>query len=421
MIAEGDPKALGFDPDRLARFRPWMQRWVDQGKFPGAQVMIARHGQIAYCDHVGQMDREGGRDWSRDTIARIYSMTKPITSVGLLMLWEDAKCHLDTPVDEFMPEFKDRQMLIPGAERIDQVEPVKTRMTLHHLLTHTSGLTYGFNDDVLAKGMEEARINFSPRRPAGADGLQISDAPDSLADMIKHLSDLPLGFDPGSRWNYSVSTDVLGRVIEVISGQRLDRYLTENILAPLGMTDTFFEVPDTKKDRFASCYVKMPDDPLTLLDPGQTSAFGQGKVAIHSGGGGLLSTIDDYMKFADMLRRKGAFDGGRLIAPRTAELMATNALPGDLASMGQPVFSEVSFDGVGFGLGVSVTINDGLAKTACSVGDYGWGGMASTMFWVDPLLDMVTIFFTQLVPSSSYPNRKELRALTYSSLIDPDR
>ena len=328
MTAEGDPANLGFDPDRLARFRPWMQRWVDQGKFPGAQVMVARHGQIAYCDQVGQMDREGGRDWSRDTIARIYSMTKPITSVGLLMLWEDAKCHLDTPVEDFLPEFKDMQMLVPGATRIDQVEPAKTRMTLHHLLTHTSGLTYGFNEDVLAKAMEDARISFAPRRPAGADGMALSQSSETLADMTKHLAELPLGFDPGARWNYSVSTDVLGRVIEVISGQSLGQYLSENILAPLGMADTGFEVPNAKIDRFASCYVKMPDDPLTLLDPGQTSAFGEGKIAIESGGGGLLSTIDDYMKFAEMLRRKGAFDGGRLIAPRTAELMATNALPG---------------------------------------------------------------------------------------------
>ena len=414
-----DPSKLGFDPDRLARFRPWMQGWVDQGKFPSAQVMIARHGQVAYTDCVGQMDREEGRPWARDTIARIYSMTKPITSLGLLMLWEEAKCHLDTPVDEFIPEFRDCMVLVPGATRIDEVRRAETRMTLHHLLTHTSGLTYGFNEGVLSQAMMDQGINFSPRRPSTPGPVDVGDGVETLADMVKILADLPLAFDPGARWNYSVSTDVVGRVIEVISGKPLDQYLTERILDPLGMTDTGFAVPKTKLGRVASCYVKMPDDPLTLLDPGRQTTFTEGNVKIHSGGGGLLSTIDDYLKFADMLRRKGAFDGGRLVAPRTAELMATNALPGDLASMGQPVFSEVSFDGVGFGLGVSVTVTPGLAKTACSMGDYGWGGMASTMFWVDPVMDMVTIFFTQLVPSSSYPNRKELRALTYAALTDP--
>ena len=401
-----DPAKLGFDPDRLDRIRPWMQRWVDQGKFPGAQTLIARHGQIAYCDQVGMRDIAGARPWQRDTIARIYSMTKPVTSVAFLMLFEDAQLHLDTPVDEIIPEFRDRQVLIEGATSIDQTRPAETRMTVHHLLTHTSGLTYSFNEGVLATEMLERKLDFSVKEG-------------DLANTVGRLAELPLAFDPGSRWNYGVSTDIVGRIVEVVSGKRLDRFFAERIFAPLGMTDTAFEVPDTKADRFANCYVKTDEDPLRLMDPGQGSAFGAGKVRQHSGGGGLTSTIDDYLRFADMLRCEGAVGSERLLAPRTVELMATNALRGDLASMGQPVFSEVSFDGVGFGLGVSVTIAPGLAKTACNLGDFGWGGMASTMFWVDPVYDMVTIFFTQLVPSSSYPNRKELRAMAYSSLTDP--
>lgn len=404
--ATTDPAALGFCPDRLARIRPWMQGWVDQGKFPGAQTLIARRGQVVYQDQVGLRDIEGGKAWERDTIARIYSMTKPITSAALLMLYEDALVHLDTPVDEFIPEFKDRQVLIEGATSIDQTRPADTRMTLHHLLTHTSGLNYSFNEGPLAAEMVERKLDFSVKEG-------------DLADTVSRLADLPLAFDPGARWNYGVSTDIVGRIVEIVSGKRLDEFFAERIFAPLGMTDTAFEVSDDRVDRFASCYVKTDDDPLRLMDPGQGTAYGAGKVRQHSGGGGLTSTIDDYLRFAEMLRRKGELDGQRLLAPRTVELMSTNALRGDLASMGQPVFSEVSFDGIGFGLGVSVTIEPGLTKTACNQGDYGWGGMASTVFWVDPVYDMVAIFFTQLVPSSSYPNRKELRALAYSSLVDP--
>ncbi|MEM9139032.1 MAG: serine hydrolase domain-containing protein [Pseudomonadota bacterium] len=419
MSAEADPTKLGFDADRLARLQPWMQRWVDQGKFPGAQCVIARHGQRVWSGQAGLMDREAGKAWADDTIVRIYSMTKPVTSVALLMLVEDALCHLDTPLDDILPELADMHVLIPDAERIDQVEPASTRLTMHHLLNHTSGFTYGFNEGLLPQAMNDARVSFSPSRPADGNPMGVGGGRESLADMIKLLSDLPLQFQPGTRWNYGVSTDVLGRVVEVISGKPLDVFFRERILEPLGMHDTAFEVPQTKSDRFASCYVTMPDDPLTLMDPGSTSAFGEGNVSILSGGGGLLAPIADYLKFAEMLRGKGALGDVRLLAPRTVEIMATNSLPGDLASMGQPVFAEVAFDGVGFGLGVSVTVDAGLAKTMSSVGDFGWGGMASTMFWVDPVMDLVAIFYTQLVPSSAYPVRKEFRSMVYSSLTDP--
>jgi CubicO group peptidase (beta-lactamase class C family) len=252
-----------------------------------------------------------------------------------------------------------------------------------------------------------------------ADGTILAPGKDSLEQMVRDLAELPLNFDPGSRWNYSVSTDILGRIIEVISGQPLDRFFAERILGPLGMEDTGFTVPEAKQDRFAACYVKTPKNPLKLMDTGPGTAFSKEQVAILSGGGGLTSTITDYLKFAEMLRGNGASGDVRLLAPKTVEMMTRNSLRGDLASMGQPVFSEVSFDGVGFGLGVSVTLDPGVAKTASTEGDYGWGGMASTMFWVDPALELTAIFFTQLVPSSSYPVRKEMRAMTYSSLTAP--
>ena len=406
MIPTGNPEALGFDPDRLARIRPWMQRWVDQNRFPGAQTLIARHGQIAYCDQVGMRDIENAKPWERDTLVRIYSMTKPVTSVALLMLFEEARCHIDTPVDEFIPEFTDRQVLVDGAKTLDQVRPAETRMTLHHLLTHTSGLTYSFNEGVLAQAMLEQKLDFGSHKH-------------DLATTVSHLAELPLGFDPGAQWNYGVSTDVVGRVVEVISGMSLEDFLQERIFDPLGMNDTGFSVGPDRMDRFASCYVKTDEDPLKLMDAGPETHYREDRVQLFSGGGGLVSTIDDYLRFAEMLRGRGVLGDVRLLAPKTIEMMTTNGLPGDLASMGQPVFSEVSFDGVGFGLGVSVTVNPGLAKTACSLGDFGWGGMASTMFWVDPVMDMVTIFMTQLVPSSSYPNRKELRAMTYGALTNP--
>lgn len=406
MIPTGNAEALGFDPERLARIRPWMQRWVDEGKFPGAQTLIARHGEIAYCDQVGMRDIENGRPWERDTLVRIYSMTKPITSVALLMLFEEARCHIDTPVDAFIPEFADRQALIEGAVSLDQVRPAKTRMTLHHLLTHTSGLTYSFNEGALARAMLEQKLDFGSHRH-------------DLATTVSHLAELPLGFDPGSQWNYGVSTDVVGRVVEVISGMSLAEFLQDRIFDPLGMKDTGFSVGPDRMDRFAACYVKTDENPLKLMDAGPETHYREDRVQLFSGGGGLVSTIDDYLKFAEMLRGRGALGDVLLLAPKTVEMMTTNGLPGDLASMGQPVFSEVSFDGVGFGLGVSVTVNPGLAKTACSMGDYGWGGMASTMFWIDPAMDMVTIFMTQLVPSSSYPARKELRAMAYGALTNP--
>ena len=401
-----DPTLLGFDPDRLARFQPWMQGWVDSGRLPGAQVLIARHGRIVHHATAGLRDVESGAPWSRDTLVRIYSMTKPITSVAFLTLYEDAKIHLDTPLDEILPEFRDIRVLAPGATSLDQSEPAKTRPTVHHLLTHTSGLTYGFNEGLVSQAMQERKLDFSVKEG-------------DLEATVKRLAELPLTFEPGARWNYGVSTDVLGRVVEVVSGMPLPRYLHERIFEPLGMHDTFFAVPEGKIDRLASCYVKTPEADMKLLDRGAESAWAEGAVRQTSGGGGLISTVDDYLRFAEMLRGKGALGDARLLAPRTVELMATNALRGDLAANGQPVFSEVSYDGIGFGLGVSVTLDPGLAKTAGSAGDFGWGGMASTVFWVDPKLDLVTIFLTQLVPSSTYPLRKEMRALAYSSLIAP--
>ncbi|HUS55721.1 MAG TPA: serine hydrolase domain-containing protein [Thermohalobaculum sp.] len=406
VFSETDqPQTSGFDPARLARIRSWMQGYVDTQKFPGALTLIARRGTVVYCDWVGLRDVERGLPWQRDTLARFYSMTKPITSTALMMLYEQGLCHLDDPVDIFLPELADRRVLRPGAKSLYEVDPAQTRMTLHHLLTHTSGMTYGFNDGLLAEAYVQNGVNFS-------------DKTGDLADSVTRLAAMPLAFDPGSRWNYSISTDVLGRIVEVISGQPLDVFFNDHILGPLGMDDTFFEVPDSHLDRLASSYTKAPTSGMTLVEDAPGSAFRQGKVRQISGGGGLVSTVDDYLRFAEMQRRGGALGDVRLLGPRTMRLMTSNHLPGDLASMGQKVFSEVPFDGIGFGLGGSVMLDPAKAKTLGNPGDFGWGGMASTVYWVDPAEDMVVIFVTQLMPSSSYPNRKELRALVYSALVD---
>jgi CubicO group peptidase (beta-lactamase class C family) len=390
-----------------------MQRYVDSGKYPGALTLIARRGTVVYCDSVGYRDVERTIPWTRDTLARCYSMTKPITSTALMMLYEQGLCHLDDPVDVFLPEFSNRMVLLPDARSIDDTEPAATRLTLRHLLTHTSGLTYGFQPGLLAEQYKRDGIDFTDR------GETIEPPPGrTLAEITRRLARLPLAFEPGSRWNYSVSTDVIGRVVEVISGQPLDQFFREEILGPLAMNDTFFSVPDDKLDRLASLYTKRPEGGMKLAEDGPGSGFRDGRVKTFSGGGGLVSTVDDYLRFAEMQRRGGALGDARLLGPRTMRLMASNHLPGDLAAMGQKVWAEVSFEGIGFGLGGWVMLDPVHAQTLGSAGDFGWGGMASTVYWVDPAEDIVVIFLTQLMPSSSYPNRKELRALVYSSLVD---
>ncbi len=404
-IPEYDASAAGFDPARLARIRPWMQGYVDTGRLPGALTLVARRGAMVWCDWVGQRDVERDLPWTRDTLIRIYSMTKPITATALMMLFEQGLCRLDDPVDLYIPEFAGRTVLRPDARSVDDVEPARTRLTLHHLLTHTSGLTYGFQEGLLAEAYR-------------SDGVDFSDQSATLATTVSRLARLPLGFEPGSRWHYSVSTDVVGRIVEVISGRPLDRVFREEILGPLGMADTFFAVPEDKLGRLASLYARPPEGGMKLSEDGPGTRFREGEMHLFSGGGGLVSTADDYLRFAEMQRRGGALGDVRLLGPRTMALMASNHLPGDLASMGQKVWAEVSFEGIGFGLGGWVMLDPVRAKTLGSPGDFGWGGMASAVYWADPAEDMVVIFLTQLTPSSSYPIRNELRALVYSALVD---
>ncbi|WP_170324910.1 serine hydrolase domain-containing protein [Ruegeria arenilitoris] len=403
-----------FDSKRLSRITDWMQRYVDERKYAGSSLLVKHKGTEVFFNACGQRSVENDQPFQRDTVARIYSMTKPVTTVALMMLAERGLFHLDAQLSDFLPEFRNMHALIPGAERIDQTEDTPTP-TLHQLLTHTSGFSYPFNPGVLPKAMDEQDLMFKPNQ-----GL--------LANRVTDLAALPLAFQPGSRWEYSVGIDVLGRVIEVVSGQTLDQFFAQEILGPLGMQDTGFRVSPGAGDRFASLYTPLAGDAmalnsaetggdtLRLVDQAGDSPFEH--TTTFSGGGGLVGTIDDFSCFAEMLRNRGQGNGHRLLGPETVDYMLRNHLPGDIAAMGPQSFAEQPMEGTGFGLGGAVVLNPGRTRVPGSVGDFSWGGMASTFFWIDRVNDLTTVFFTQLSPSSSYPSRAELKALVLGAMIE---
>ncbi len=399
------PEDVGLSSARLGLMKPWIQTYLDAGKLPGATIFVARHGKAAYCKTFGLRDVEANLPMQTDTIFRFYSMTKPITAVALLMLYEEGLFQLDDPVSKFIPGFKDLRVYVSGKGEDMVTEPLCQPMTLHHLLTHTSGLTYGFG--------EEGPIPELYR----TQHTDFDDQDGPLEAVVERLAKIPLQFQPGKRWNYGVSFDVLGRVVEVVSGHPLDRFFQERIFKPLNMMETGFAVPHDKLHRFAALYERTEEENLSLLEaPGKSTLVDT--VETFSGGGGLVSTLNDYFRFTEMMRRKGQLDGVRLLGRKTVEYMTCNHLPGDLADMGQPVFTETSYEGIGFGLGVSVMLDPARAKVMGTPGEYAWGGYASTAFWIDPREDMTVIFLTQLIPSSAYQIRRQLRVLTYQALTD---
>ncbi|KIC19478.1 serine hydrolase domain-containing protein [Leisingera sp. ANG-DT] len=400
--------------DRSHRIRSWQQRYVDQRKYPGSALLIRRGGEEIYFHAAGQRNVEENLPFTRDTLVRLYSMTKPVTSVAVMKLLEQGLFHLDAPVSDFLPEFNTMRALVPGATDLDQTEPCQTP-TLHQLLTHTSGLSYPFNPGLLPEAMEQEDLLFKPDHGP-------------LSAMVARLAELPLAFKPGSRWEYSVATDVLGRVVEVVSGKPLGDFLAAEIFESLGMTETAFQVPEGAGNRFASLYTPLAGDAMALnsADAGidslrLTDSYGSSpfeQVTMHSGGGGLIGTIDDYMKFAEMLRRRGRGGDGFIISPQAADFMMQNHLDGDIASMGPSSFAEQPMEGMGFGLGGAVVLNPARARCPGSIGDFSWGGIASTFFWVDRQLETSVVFLTQLAPSSSYPSRPELKALVHGAFTE---
>jgi len=403
------PEEVGLSSQRLERIRAYFQRYIDAGQLAGTLTLVARQGQIAYCEPQGYLELERQRPMQRDTIFRIYSMTKPITSVALMMLYEQGLFQLDDPVHKFIPAWANLRVLVSGNHPVFVTAPVARPMTIRDLLTHTSGLTYGF--------MERTNVDAAYRKLGVGDRSRPGY---TLQDMVDTLAQLPLEFSPGTRWNYSVSTDVLGYLIEVLSGQRFDVYLRDHILQPLGMHDTRFTIAEEHLSRFACNYERQRDGSLKLIDGPERSQY-RGECSLFSGGGGLVSTAEDYFRFTAMLRNRGELDGVRLLGCKTVELMTMNHLPGgqDLTQLAPAgAFTETAYAGVGFGLGFSVMLDPTRAQILGTPGEYAWGGAASTAFWVDPHEDLIVIFMTQLMPSSSYPLRRVLRTLTYAALIE---
>ncbi len=400
------PETVGLCSDRLARIGHWMQGYVDDGRLVGALVAVARRGQLAYLDTAGMADAKAKKPMAPDTVFRIYSMTKPIVAACLMTFYEEARFQLDDPVGKFIPALADMKVHIGGDGPVALV-PAARPITVRHLLTHSSGLVYGHAaPPAIAAAYEAQCIDY--RASAG---------PDTLEQVIDRLGEVPLACHPGDAWNYSVSIDVLGRLIEVLADQPLDQVLRERIFEPLGMSETGFTVRAEARARFAACYEPTAKGRTRLYDAAEGSRFTKPAV-LFSGGGGLVSTFADYDAFCQMLANKGELAGQRILGRRTVEYMAVNHLPGDLASMGQPVFSETSYEGIGYGLGMAVVLDPAVAQMMTSVGEYHWGGLASTAFWIDPVEEMQVIFLTQLIPSSTYPIRRELRVLASQALID---
>ena len=396
----------GFDSQRLASVSALVDRYVAEGKLAGAQVQVAHRGEVALRHTVGRADVASDRPLADDAIYRIYSMTKPITSIALMQLYEQGRVLLEDPVSAYIPEFAEMQVFTGGTPTAPKVRPAQTAMTVKDVLTHASGLTYGF--------FFQNNLDAMYRE----DGLGDFQLPDyTLEEGMRRLATKPLAFDPGTAWNYSMSTDVCGRLVEVISGMGLDEYFAEHITGPLGMVDTAFHVPADKKHRFTSNYALTPDEPLLIVDSFDASPYLSPPVFL-SGGGGLVGTVDDYQRFVDMLLNGGELDGRRIIGRKTLEYMTINHLPEGktLNELGQSLFSEAVMEGMGFGLGFSTLVDPARNGAVSSGGEFAWGGAASTAFWVDPAEEITCVFMTQLMPSSSYPLRRELKATVYQAL-----
>ncbi len=402
------PESAGMSGAALNRIEGHLkQRYIDAGRFPGTQLMVCRRGKIVHSTMQGFADVERKVPIKDDTIYRIYSMTKPITSVAFMMLVEEGRVALDEPVHKYIPEWKNLGVFIAGTAPAFLTRPPSRPMQIVDLLRHTSGLTYAFQ--------QRSNVDAAYREKKIGEFEKAG----TLQSMVDDLAKIPLEFSPGDAWNYSLATDVIGYLVGKITDKPFEQFLKERILNPLGMNDTDFYVPADKAKRLAACYsadgkggMKLHDDPTTssfLLPPD-----------FISGGGGLCSTVADYLTFCRALLNGGELGGVRMIGPKTLKLMTSNHLPGgcDLTEISKSMFSEATYAGVGFGLGFSVTMDPAKMLIPGSAGEYAWGGGASTAFWVDPAEELIAIFMTQVLPSSAYPVRRELRTMVYSAITD---
>ncbi|MGY3491707.1 serine hydrolase domain-containing protein [Bradyrhizobium sp. USDA 4502] len=413
------PESAGMSTTALNRLEAHLKsRYIDAGRFPGTQVLIYRRGKIVHSTVQGFADLERKVPVKDDTIFRIYSMTKPITSVAFMMLVEEGKVALDEPVAKYIPEWKNLGVFVAGTAPAFLTRPPTRPMQIVDLLRHTSGLTYGFQ--------QRSNVDAAYRENKIGEVIKAG----TLDGMIEDLAKIPLEFSPGEAWNYSVSTDVLGYLVGKISGQPFEQFLKERIFKPLGMNDTDFFVPADKAHRFAACYSADPQGgfnplaaerkgTLTLQDDPTTSSF-LAPPSLISGGGGLCSTAADYLTFCRALLNGGELGGVRLLGPKTLKLMTSNHLPGgvDLPAMSRSMFAEAAYNGIGFGLGFAVTMHPSQTLIAGSPGEFNWGGAATTSFFIDPAEELITIFMTQVLPSSAYPLRRELRTMVYAAITE---
>jgi CubicO group peptidase (beta-lactamase class C family) len=402
-----DPHEVGLNADRLAAMPAYFKtNYIDTGKVPCMGLLVSRGGQIAHESYTGSTEMGGKEAISAETIFRIYSMTKPITTLAIMMLLEECKIRLDHPVSRYIPEYKNAMVWDGGTAAAPKLRKPDREMTVLDLVTHTSGLTYGF---LFQDETDEIYRNSKVGHPK-----------DTLQDMARQIGQLPLAFSPGTEWRYSHSIDVLGALVEIISGQPLDEFFRERIFGPLGMDDTDFWVPPEKIHRLMACYQKdAKTGETTLADPGgAASKLYSKRPNLLNAGGGLASTMRDYHRFALMLLRGGTLDGARIISPKTWEFMRQNHLPDNqtMRGMGRSAFTEVMADGVGFGLGGSVVTDIVQTRQPGSDGTFSWGGLASTFFWIDPEEELIAIQATQLMPSSTYPMRMQFQQLVYAAI-----
>jgi CubicO group peptidase (beta-lactamase class C family) len=387
---------VGMSSERLSRISALAKRYVDEGKLAGIVTLIARKGSIVHFEPHGKQNLETGAPMTRDALFRIYSMSKPITAVAAMILYEEGKFQLGDPVSKFLPELKGLKVLKDSQE----VAP-PSEMTMQQLLSHTAGFSYGFSTwDPLDKRYRDDKLLASR----------------DLNEFIQKLARIPLRYDPGTRWHYSVAVDVTGAVIERISGQRFDRFLAERIFAPLDMNDTFFEVPESKLARFGTNHRWNPEQKkLEVVPPSDYPIYRN--TTFFSGGGGLVSTAMDYMRFAEMLRNGGQLDGARILSPKTIEYMTRDHLPATAKAATPGERPAGNRPGSGFGLGFAVLTDAAKGGVIGSEGEYSWSGAAGTTFWVDPVEDIVVVAMMQLM-GSPWPLRSELKALTYQALTE---
>jgi CubicO group peptidase (beta-lactamase class C family) len=393
------PESVGFSSKRLERIDQVICDYVERDLIPGAVALVARRGEVVYHKAFGLMDVASKKPMALDTLLRMYSMTKPITSVAVMMLFEEGRLHLSDPVSKFIPAFEDLKVFVRETETGVELANLERAITVHDLLTHTSGLSYGFDPNVyvdrqIAKHMWQAWEK---------------DREITLEEMVKNICKCPLLFQPGAKWSYSLATDVLGYLVQVVSGQPFDAFLQERILDPLGMQDTTFHVPPEKLDRFATNYRPGEQDGIEVLDKPETSRYAK-PTRCPAGGMGSVSTVADYYRFAQMLANRGVLDGERLLGRKTVERMATNHLRDGIYRDGNPA--------LGFGLGFGVTIDGPRTQGLVSTGAYGWGGAATTRFSIDPQEDLVYVAGTQLMDNMDRPILDDIGTAIYQAIED---